>query len=304
MLRDADATKAETARTLRLGAQEKLVVKDVSKDADGTTHTRYERTFAGLPVLGGDLIQGRQAQGRHQGDEGHHQGRLHPGEAAPVGRRAGPDQGRAGRTTPKLAKADKAPRKVIWAADSTPNELHVITDANTGKELFTFRGVKNGTGSSQYSGEVELGTAKEGSGYTLTDGERGGHKTLDLKNGQGGQGEALTDDDKWGTGKPEDAQTAAVDAHYGAALTWDYYKSVHGRDGIKGDGQGATSNVHYGQNYSNAFWQDSCFCMTYGDGEGNTHPLTSIDVAAHEMTHGVTSATANLTYSGESGGLN
>jgi hypothetical protein len=44
--------------------------------------------------------------------------------------------------------------------------------------------------------------------------------------------------------------------------------------------------------------------MTYGDGSGNTHPLTSLDVAAHEMSHGVTSATANLTYSGESGGLN
>ncbi|MEV7713990.1 M4 family metallopeptidase, partial [Streptomyces sp. NPDC088270] len=45
-------------------------------------------------------------------------------------------------------------------------------------------------------------------------------------------------------------------------------------------------------------------CMTYGDGSGNANPLTALDVAAHEMTHGVTSATANLVYSGESGGLN
>jgi hypothetical protein len=44
--------------------------------------------------------------------------------------------------------------------------------------------------------------------------------------------------------------------------------------------------------------------MTYGDGSGNAAPLTSLDVAAHEMTHGVTSATAGLVYSGESGGLN
>ncbi|EST37573.1 hypothetical protein N566_12245, partial [Streptomycetaceae bacterium MP113-05] len=62
--------------------------------------------------------------------------------------------------------------------------------------------------------------------------------------------------------------------------------------------------VHYGSAYQNAFWQDSCFCMTYGDGAGDVKPLTSIDVAAHEMTHGVTSATAGLVYSGESGGLN
>ncbi|WP_308283872.1 M4 family metallopeptidase [Streptomyces buecherae] len=325
LLREANDTTARTASTLGLGAQEKLVVKDVVKDGDGTTHTRYERTFAGLPVLGGDLITHETKDGKLKGvtkatkatiKVASTRAKLAPSTAE----RAAIKAARA--DDAKLAKADKAPRKVIWAADGkptlayeavigglqadgTPNELHVITDANTGKELFTFQGVKNGTGSSQYSGEVELGTAKEGGGYTLTDSERGGHKTLDLKNGQGSQGEAFTDDDdKWGTGKPEDAQTAAVDAHYGAALTWDYYKSVHGRDGIKGDGQGATSNVHYGQNYSNAFWQDSCFCMTYGDGEGNTHPLTSIDVAAHEMTHGVTSATANLTYSGESGGLN
>src|SRR3954470_23791118 len=44
--------------------------------------------------------------------------------------------------------------------------------------------------------------------------------------------------------------------------------------------------------------------MTYGDGSGNTHPLTALDVAAHEMSHGVTAATAGLVYSGESGGLN
>ena len=44
--------------------------------------------------------------------------------------------------------------------------------------------------------------------------------------------------------------------------------------------------------------------MTYGDGEGNTNPLTSLDVAGHEMSHGVTSNTAGLNYSGESGGLN
>jgi Zn-dependent metalloprotease len=44
--------------------------------------------------------------------------------------------------------------------------------------------------------------------------------------------------------------------------------------------------------------------MTYGDGEANAHPLTSLDVAGHELSHGLTSATAGLNYSGESGGLN
>jgi Zn-dependent metalloprotease len=60
------------------------------------------------------------------------------------------------------------------------------------------------------------------------------------------------------------------------------------------------SRVHYG----NANWSDSCFCMTYGDGVGNQKPLTEPDVAGHEMSHGVTSATGNMVHSGEPGGLN
>ncbi|WP_191878718.1 M4 family metallopeptidase, partial [Streptomyces filipinensis] len=64
------------------------------------------------------------------------------------------------------------------------------------------------------------------------------------------------------------------------------------------------SRVHYGNSYVNAFWDDGCFCMTYGDGSGNNDPLTALDVAGHEMSHGVTSNTAGLDYSDESGGLN
>ena len=76
-----------------------------------------------------------------------------------------------------------------------------------------------------------------------------------------------------------------------------------GRDGIFGNGTGAPSRVHYGSNYVNAFWDGTK--MTYGDGDGAQFgPLVSLDVAGHEMSHGVTENTANLTYSGESGGLN
>src|SRR4051794_25344847 len=46
----AQAHAAATASSLHLGTQEKLVVKSVSQDADGSTHTRYERTYQGLPV--------------------------------------------------------------------------------------------------------------------------------------------------------------------------------------------------------------------------------------------------------------
>ncbi|MCM2578106.1 M4 family metallopeptidase [Streptomyces meridianus] len=322
LLKDANATKAEAAEELGLGAKERLVVRDVAKDADGTVHTRYERTYDGLPVLGGDMVVHETGNGARKGVTKAFKARLTPATTKAAVSRAAAEKSavRAAKAEgSKKIAAEKAPRKVIWAAqgkpvlawetvvgglqhDGTPSELHVVTDARTGKKLFDYEAIKTGIGNSMYTGQVTIGTAPS---YTMTDTARGSHKTYNLNHGTSGTGTLFSDpDDTWGDGTASNLQTAGVDAHYGAALTWDYYKNVHGRSGIRGDGVGAYSRVHYGNNYVNAFWDDSCFCMTYGDGSGNTHPLTSIDVAAHEMTHGVTSATADLVYSGESGGLN
>ncbi|NED03000.1 peptidase M4 family protein, partial [Streptomyces sp. SID6648] len=59
--------------------------------------------------------------------------------------------------------------------DGTPNELHVITDAATGAQLYEYQGVETGSGKSLYSGTVTLGTTKSGSSYQLYDTGRGGH---------------------------------------------------------------------------------------------------------------------------------
>ncbi|MEU0373161.1 M4 family metallopeptidase [Streptomyces sp. NPDC006283] len=322
LIREASATTAATAKELGLTAKEKLVVRDVTQDRDGTTHTRYERTYEGLPVLGGDLVVAESASGATEAVTKASRAALkNIDTSADVAPATAEKQalGAAKAEGSKSTKAERAPRKVVWMGtgsptlayetvvgglqhDGTPNELHVVTDAATGEKLFEWQAVHNGTGNTQYSGQVTLGTAPS---YTLTDTTRGNHKTNNLNRGTSGTGTLFSGpDDIWGNGSPSNAETAGADAHYGAALTWDYYKNVHGRSGIRGDGVGAYSRVHYGNNYVNAFWQDSCFCMTYGDGSGNSKPLTSIDVAAHEMTHGVTSNTAGLIYSGESGGLN
>jgi zinc metalloprotease ZmpA len=163
-----------------------------------------------------------------------------------------------------------------------------------------------GTGNSLISGVVSLTTNSISGGYELRDPSRGSHFASNLSGSTSGNGTIFTDlDNIWGNSATTSSKTAAVDAVYGQNLTWDFYKSVLGRTGIANDGRGAFSRVHYGSNYANAFWSDGCFCMTYGDGNGSTVlPLVAIDVAGHEMTHGVTSRTANLTYSGESGGLN
>ncbi|MFJ3664621.1 M4 family metallopeptidase [Streptomyces sp. NPDC090119] len=325
LLRTARAGLARTAEDIGLGAKEKLVVKDVVKDADGTVHTRYERTYEGLPVLGGDLIVHTSESGGTRGVTRASKATLKlatltPRVAATTAQKQAlglaKDKGSAKATT------DRAPRKVVWAAggksvlayetviggfqdDGTPNQLHVVTDAATGKKLFQYQGIETGVGNTQYSGKVDLTTAQSGSSYTLTDDARGGHKTYDLDHKQDGTGTLFSqDNDTWGDGKTTNPATAGADAAYGAQATWDFYKDTFGRSGIKNDGTAAYSRVHYGNAYVNAFWDDSCFCMTYGDGTNDSDPLTSVDVAGHEMSHGVTSNTAGLEYSGESGGLN
>ncbi|MGW4237601.1 M4 family metallopeptidase [Streptomyces sp. NPDC004749] len=325
-LRAAAGTGPATARALGLGDQEKLLPKDVVKDADGTVHTRYERTYAGLPVLGGDLVVHARP-----GDRTPTVSRTTDASVAVPTTTATVPAAAARKTALATAKADGttetaadgAPRRVVWAEDGaatlawesvvngvredgTPSELHVVTDARSGKKLAEFDRVHTGVGHGQFNGKVQVGTVRNGDVFELTDPQGGNHSTYDLDNtNSSGTGALVTDaDDVWGDGTVADRQTAAVDAAYGARKTYDFYHDRFGRDGIAGDGIGAYSRVHYGTQYVNAFWSDACFCMTYGDGAGDANPLTELDVAAHEMSHGVTSVTADLIYSGESGGLN
>ncbi|WP_443051216.1 M4 family metallopeptidase [Streptomyces sp. NBC_00228] len=327
LVKSATQNSTATARTLGLGAKEKLVVKDVVKDNDGTIHTRYERTYDGLPVLGGDLVvhtpPAAEATGTVSATFNNKHTLTVPSTTPAFTRSAAETKAltTAKSLDAKAASTDSA-RKVIWAGDGTPklawetvvggfqddgtpSQLHVITDATTGKELSRFQGIQTGTGNTQYSGTVSLSTTLSGSTYQLYDTTRGGHKTYSLNNATSGTGTLMTDaDDVWGTGAGSNTQTAGADAAYGAQETWDFYKNTFGRSGIKNNGVAAYSRVHYSTAYVNAFWDDSCFCMTYGDGSGSTHALTSLDVAGHEMSHGVTSNTAGLNYTGESGGLN
>ncbi len=324
---DARADRADTARELKLGSQEALVVKDVVRDTDGTEHVRYERTFAGLPVIGGDLVVHESAGRSIRTVDWAHSSRIKVSStSASVSRGAAKDAAEA--ATPVRSDDAQSARRVVYAArhkpvlawetrvtgtakDGTPIDDLVYTNARNGNVLAVHAQVETdtGTGNSLYSGTVSLTTTKSGTTWSLTDGSRGGHKTYDAtgitSETDYRPGTLFTDaDDTWGTGTTSSKQSAAVDAAYGAALTWDFYKNTFARTGIRNDGVAAFSRVHFGNSYQNAFWDDACFCMTYGDGGTSLKPLVAIDVAGHEMSHGVTSATAGLDYSGDAGGLN
>lgn len=360
LLADATAARAGTATALGLGAKEQLVPRSVLKDADGSLHTRYERTYEGLPVLGGDLVVHTAPSGRMKGVNKATEARVTVPDTSPARTAASArafSLGAAKSAGTKGAALGQAPRKVVWAAaggrpvlawetvikgtqsDGMPSELHVVTDATTGVELHRREAVVNaagtsadakdngsvrqrteakstaekgskradalGTGRTRYSGDVQLGTSRYGSLYNMTDSARGGHRTYDLLNDTaccGPSGRLVTGTDNvWGDGTSANRQTDAADAAYGAQVTWDYFKDVHQRYGVRNDGDGASSKVHYSRNSRGATWWDSCFCVQYGD--AGTTPYTSMDMAAHELASGLIASTVKFTYFGESGAI-
>ena len=301
----AQTESAKIASVIGVGPQERLVVKDAIVTKDGTRHLRYDRTYQGLRVLGGDLVVTESNTGEIRSITKASNAALNvsvtPGMSAAQAATA------ATASQPGIKWTAAKPELVVYAvrtapvlayetlltgvkADQTPTKLHVFTDATSGAVLYTYDSVEQvaGTGNSEYSGTVALETTESGGQFQLIDGTRGGQQVSNADTNE----LYVDDDNTWGTGEGTDDQTAAVDAAYGAASTWDFYKNTFGRNGIKDDGVGAESFVHYGDAYVNAFWDDSCFCMTYGDGIGDSHPLTALDVAGHEMSHGVTAATA------------
>ncbi|PPS72839.1 MULTISPECIES: M4 family metallopeptidase [Streptomyces] len=339
-IEDAEAVLADRAKALGLTPAQETKVRDVVVDEDGTRHVRYDRTYHRLPVLGGDFVLHLNPDGTYRGTSRATKSALSlasvtPKVTAPRAADLAANLLRAAHLGETLKKLTAKPRLVVdalhgapklaWQTDAVAHDelgnpvgRTVLTDATTGARIDAWDSMESasGDGKSLYGGTVPLETTAAGSSYQLKDATRGGTYTGDAENKTDkclltvcltrAPATLFTDaDNQWGTGAAADRSTVAVDAQYGTDATWDYYKKVHGRDGIAGDGKGSFNRVHYGKDYNNAFWDDNCFCMTYGDGDGKLMgPLVSLDVAGHEMSHGVTSKTAALTYSGESGGLN
>jgi Zn-dependent metalloprotease len=98
---------------------------------------------------------------------------------------------------------------------------------------------------------------------------------------------------------------AAVDEAYtGLGDTHAFYLDVFGRASIDGAGLPLDASVHYGQDYDNAYWDGTRMVFGDGDGEVFNRFTIAVDVIGHELTHGVTQYTADLTYQGQSGALN
>ncbi|MEO5674755.1 MAG: PKD domain-containing protein [Chitinophagales bacterium] len=152
-----------------------------------------------------------------------------------------------------------------------------------------------GTAITQYSGTRTITTdSLAPNSFRLHDDTRG--NGVITYAGPSGTTDYYDDDNYWSTDQP------AVDCHFGAEATYDYYFNHFGLNGLDGSGYNLISYAHDGL-YVNAFWTGAD--AHFGDGDGSNYgPLTDVLIVGHEFTHGVTQFHSALIYSCESGGLN
>ena len=235
----AQSRSAAAGLALGLGSGEKLVVKDVIVDPDGSTHVRYNRTFAGLRVIGGDLVSDQDKAGKLKSVSWNASPNLAVSSTTPkLSLAAAKATGATKAASVQKTRSASAGELVVFAgdaspkaipklaydvvtegvrADQTPSRLHTIVDANTGATLQTWDEIQNGTGNGIFVGTVPIGTTA-GAKYSMTDAV--GNYTTDLNGSTSGTGTTFTDaDDIWGNGAVSNRASAGVDAHYGAGKT-------------------------------------------------------------------------------------
>lgn len=207
----------------------------------------------------------------------------------------------------------------------------VYIDAHTGEQLFSNAIIKHadkvnlttkktnkpfskinkesllvtGTAATRYSGTRQIETSVFGSSYILQDATRGnGIKTFNCQKGGYQDVDFVDYDNNWTAAEYNNfnKDNGALDAHWGAEMTYDFWNNVFNRNSYDNNGAIIKSYVHYNNNFNNAFWNG--VAMTYGDGSGSTDILTSIDVCGHEIGHAICTYTAGLVYQNQSGAMN
>lgn len=272
-----------------LGAtgREQMVATQVETDALGQAHVRFQQYVEGLEVVGGEYI-------------------VHAdpvrGNVLAVGGRFGRDLGVS--TTPALSADDAMgtalaqagitnaepattarlvlladasnpltlawSQYVRWESANGPEKDRVFADANTGALLARHPQYLRGLNRRVYNAG---GSYQAPGSLVITEGGSGG-----------------------------DSVAQNMYAHLGD--TYAFYKDSFNRDSFDNSGGTMHATVHYGSGYNNAYWDGQQ--LVFGDGDGvEFGPFgNALDIVAHEMTHGVISYTANLTYYSESGALN
>lgn len=288
--------------------------------ANGKVVTRYQQFHQGVPVWGEGVVENRVAgQAQFSGAMIRNLNNDLP-SAKPIYSQEqilslAKTQAKAIKTENEQAKlyvklgANNVAQLIyvvsfVNGSATKPSRPHFMIDANTGVVLDRWEGMTHkdatGPGGNTKTGQYEYGT-KYGP-LVVTDDckmNSGNVITVDLKNGTTGTAPYQFTCPRNTYKAANGAFSPLNDAHYFGNVVFNMYKDWFALRPIT---QTLYMKVHYGNNYENAFWDGSA--MHFGDGANTFYPLVSLDVSAHEVSHGFTEQNSGLVYSKMSGGMN
>ncbi|AFE08782.1 bacillolysin [Corallococcus coralloides DSM 2259] len=277
---------ASVAPAFRLNADD-MVLRKSRTDEMGNQHLRFTQTKNGLEVVGGELVVHVRPDGSVYGANGSARDGLNV-SALPRIAAASAREAALSATVGTGLEAQGAPRLVYVRTEEGALRLAYEVTVTGENNLMPLR---DRVYVSAQDGSVVLRAPQI-------------HSALNRKVYSANNGTSTP-----GTLKRSEGQAATGDSHVDInydmlGYTYDCYKVLFNRDSLDNAGATLISTVHYSTNYVNAYWDGTQ--MVYGDGNGvdSIELGKDADVTVHELTHAVTEYESNLTYSGQSGGLN
>ncbi|MEV4481460.1 M4 family metallopeptidase [Micromonospora coxensis] len=289
----ADQAAASGLDSLAKGPYERYDRQIVTPWVNGLYSVGYERTYRGLPVVGGDAVVLADGQGRVRAVQGATSARITVATTPTV-------SGDAAEATARkqLTKVDSVDSRrlvvhvrddvarLAWeivltgATDSGESRPHVFVDARTGALLATNDDVKHGTGTGKWNGPnpLSINTTFSAGTYSMHDPGRPNLSCADYSTGTVFSGP----DDNWGNGVGTNKETGCVDALFAAQKEWDMLRDWLGRNGH--DGNGGSFQTRVGLSQVNATWNGSRVSIGYNN---DRNWISSLDVVAHEYGHAI-----------------
>ncbi|GAA3041274.1 M4 family metallopeptidase [Actinokineospora globicatena] len=289
----ADRAAAGGLDALAKGPEEVYARDLVTPYLNDLYSVSYQRTWRGVPVVGGDATVLVNGQGQVKATvAGTSAAVAVPTTTAKITKAAAERTARSAQASTSKVQPSRLVVKVTedkpalaWEqllvgtkTDGSPSHLTVWVDATTGAVLDQVEDAAAGSLNSELNGQVTITTSKSGSTYRLLDTTRPGLQCADYSTNQ----VFSKSTDSWGTGSGTSKETGCGDVLYAAQQEWNMLKDWLGRNGHNGSGRSWPAKV--GLNQLNAYWDGST--VTIGKNSAGKW-IASMDVVGHEYGHGL-----------------
>ena len=324
-----------------LSPHDTLIKSKQRVDKRGFSHTRYRQAYRGVPIWGEEIIINRDRSGRaiyvngrliHNLADSQLDTMPHISANSALNTMQARVKNRPSNNSPLIFRNESSELVIFLAAgkpklsyavsffaDSRdggqPTRPTFLVDAHDGSVLFEYEGLTHVQMATGPGGNAKTGLYSFGDEFEMLDVDidmaassctmnTPNVKTVDLNHSESGstafsftcnENSVYINEHKFING----AFSPLNDAHYFGGVVFAMYNEWLNESPLTIP---LMLRVHYSTNYENAFWNGSS--MTFGDGLTTFYPLVSLDVMAHEVSHGFTEQHSGLIYSGQSGGIN